>query len=669
MSSSNRTPFTPSLHGFHFCNSYVNGVLSGATFNALCQSLHLPVPSLPAGLNLDGSLTTSGRCGGMAWASLDYYFAQVAVPTAISGCSAFSAGIDDFSGFPNDVPADGTALSDYIYKRLFDSFVDMVIQTLGWVAGYDHNTWFFGGVPEMTTSNEFPRVKRAIDGGTPVVLSLINWPNSNVSACHQVVAYGYAEDDFGNMSVQIYDNNHADDDGVVMTAASNGHWTSTPTQGGSEQWKGWFVEGYWQQAPPFFDVGMASSISAPAKITNGDNFNVTFSAKNFGPYPAHVVAFQILGNLSIGSFTLGPVAGPGTMAPGTVSQVSIPFTDIPWIDEYGGIQPGTFQAQYQTLEGWWIPLVSTTGNGNSIAVSVAADVGVWIDVGVPQLGIEVVNGVLQGIAAVTCVATIAGWKPGVTLQWFLDGGATSIAAGPTVTINVPCGGTGALQLTHEISVVASGTTASLGTADTREVTVQLTINPLRVSASVNYGGSELSAQTLSNIGLGGAGHLSVVHSTYSKLEIDTAVTGAFGTMSYEWGPSTVTPLGTSGIATITSSGPNQDPVQVRVAVTDQLKQVASTVVTAEFTTVTSTSGVNYNERPNSGNIRLPGSLGDPYGLGDSSQVVAGQIGDPAMSYQRGQLVGQIADLRQSIGLRGTAVSRSVAVVRSVARKR
>ncbi|MFY9860775.1 MAG: hypothetical protein WAK80_09485, partial [Candidatus Cybelea sp.] len=135
MPSNNATSFVPSLNGFHFDNSFTNAVLSADTLDAAFKAVGLAPPTFPAGFNLNPNVTTSGRCGGMAWLSLDYYLARLPVPTTISKASPYSLGIDDFAGKPNDDPPDGTPLADWIYMRLFQSWFASGTQTLAWIVG------------------------------------------------------------------------------------------------------------------------------------------------------------------------------------------------------------------------------------------------------------------------------------------------------------------------------------------------------------------------------------------------------------------------------------------------------------------------------------------------------------------------------------------------------
>jgi hypothetical protein len=95
VASSAYTSFEAQRHGFHFANNFTNHILTV----------------------LGNSITTYGRCGGMAWASLDYFNSQLVVPTHISSASSFAGGREDFAS-SNGVPHDGSVLADYIYSRL-----------------------------------------------------------------------------------------------------------------------------------------------------------------------------------------------------------------------------------------------------------------------------------------------------------------------------------------------------------------------------------------------------------------------------------------------------------------------------------------------------------------------------------------------------------------------
>jgi len=207
-----RTNFTPQQHGFHFPNSFVN-----------------QVATLPGGQQIE----TYGRCGGMAYAALDYYFAGLPIPADTA------------------TPPDGHWLADYIYTRLFDSFLNTsAIRYVSWTMQADHSTWFYKGVTRWTKEDEIPRLRQFIDAGTPVVLGLVgardmaDVGNKN----HQVVAYGYDADDASQaINIYIYDNNSPDQEAVLSTDAGNPHINASNR---IEPWRGFFVHEYAFRSPP-----------------------------------------------------------------------------------------------------------------------------------------------------------------------------------------------------------------------------------------------------------------------------------------------------------------------------------------------------------------------------------------------------------------------------------
>jgi hypothetical protein len=212
-----RTDFTPQQHGFHFPNNFVNRVVK-----------------LPD----NREIKTYGRCGGMAYASLDYYFAKQPVPPYTS------------ANFPNSngVPPDDNWLAKYIYRRLMDSFCNAsALRYVTWTLKPDQSSWF--GLRKGITActrDEVPRLRAAIDAGTPVVLGLIS-ANNKVEDNHQVVAYGYYLDPATKeLSVYIYDNNTPDTE-VVLTTGPDIPRVSASN---NELWRGFFVHHYSPVVPP-----------------------------------------------------------------------------------------------------------------------------------------------------------------------------------------------------------------------------------------------------------------------------------------------------------------------------------------------------------------------------------------------------------------------------------
>jgi hypothetical protein len=207
-----RTGFTPQQHGFHFDNDFVNTL---------------------AGLPGFGDIQTRGRCGGMAYAALDFYFADIPVPADTT------------------LPPDGNPLADYIYRRLLASFLTpSAVQFVTWTLHSDHGAWFFKGVTRWTKEEQIPRLRGFLDAGQPVPLGLVGATdlgdvgNKN----HQVVAYGYEVDEPTQaIRIFIYDNNSHDQEVVLFTNPDNPHLDASNR---AEPWRGLFVQSYDRVSPP-----------------------------------------------------------------------------------------------------------------------------------------------------------------------------------------------------------------------------------------------------------------------------------------------------------------------------------------------------------------------------------------------------------------------------------
>ncbi|MDP9352491.1 MAG: hypothetical protein M3P51_13270 [Chloroflexota bacterium] len=200
---SRKVGFKPTVHGFRFPNSFVNKVAT--------------IPGY-------GSIETRGRCGGMAYAALDYYYSGVPVP-------AYKQAVF----LPKGSPPDGHWLADYIYARLMNSFfVPSATKFPEWTVHSDHETWFYKGVTKWTKEDEFPKLRACINGGKPAALGLVGADNlvDIGNKNHQVVAYGYDYHPVTKtMTVYVYDNN---DPCMEVTLASEpGNPTSTPRTGRS----------------------------------------------------------------------------------------------------------------------------------------------------------------------------------------------------------------------------------------------------------------------------------------------------------------------------------------------------------------------------------------------------------------------------------------------------
>ncbi|WP_421735115.1 MIR domain-containing protein [Cellulomonas sp.] len=208
--------FDPATHGFAFPNAFVNEVLT-----------------LPNG----AKITTAGRCGGMAYASLDYFLAGQPVPAWRADLWA-----------PSRVPPDGHWLAQLFTQRLRDSFfTGSAAKFVTWSMHSDDETWVFKGVTRWTKEEELPRLMRSIDAGRPVVLGLVVARTlAAIGENHQVIAYGYEQDRAsGRTTLQVYDNNSV---GKVVTLTSDRDqpdWTAS----NGHTWRGFFLQDYTPRRP------------------------------------------------------------------------------------------------------------------------------------------------------------------------------------------------------------------------------------------------------------------------------------------------------------------------------------------------------------------------------------------------------------------------------------
>jgi len=178
-----QTDFIPKDHAFKFSNRFVNELLTIKRFVFWGKTY---------------KIETDGRCGGMAYAALDYYFANEKIPEFTSG---------DFNN--SDVPPDGHPLAGYISSRQMDS---MVKGLHGLRDGRKFLSWTKKStkvVLNNTLKREVPKVKREINRGRPVVLGLIKAKKvMEAGDNHQVVCYGYNDHHSGYTDFYIYDPNH-----------------------------------------------------------------------------------------------------------------------------------------------------------------------------------------------------------------------------------------------------------------------------------------------------------------------------------------------------------------------------------------------------------------------------------------------------------------------------
>lgn len=197
------TRFDPLVHGFHFGNTFSNDF----------------VPAL--------DIRTGGLCGGMAWASLDYFFAGKPIPK------------QDYR------PANRTPLQSYLYNRQVDSITTNLDKwtELGFNPGGARNSEFFNWGLQAGPGGRITELKAKIDAGIPVPIGL----QEAGEASHQVVAIGYDlgryRGDLGNFKedfkIFVYDNNHPNRIKTLIPDVANQVYKYPDSR---ETWRAYFVQ-------------------------------------------------------------------------------------------------------------------------------------------------------------------------------------------------------------------------------------------------------------------------------------------------------------------------------------------------------------------------------------------------------------------------------------------
>jgi hypothetical protein len=181
--------FLPSTSGLHFANYYP----------------HEPelTVTLPFGRVLNIGDAANGLCGGMAFATADFFESGRPIPS------------------DRQPPPPGSPLYQFIVKRLMDSFdlpfgINRYIELME--PAFPDVGLGFGlpGRASVMLRDEWPLIKTLLDGGHVVPLGLIRIKSNQLhDLCknHQVLAYGYDLHDT-DLSIWLYDPNYPDQDDV-----------------------------------------------------------------------------------------------------------------------------------------------------------------------------------------------------------------------------------------------------------------------------------------------------------------------------------------------------------------------------------------------------------------------------------------------------------------------
>jgi hypothetical protein len=242
-------------YAFRFANRFVNVVWRGR---------------LPPVIGRRVELTTDGRCGGMSFASLDFFHRGTRVPPVTA---------NDFPGL--NVPPDGHPLADYIYSRQLRSIMK---GRRGARDGLRFIRWSRRSTDTVVrkTRGEIEKLVELIDAGEPAVLGLIKATNAKISSLgdnHQVVCYGYRSDPSGHTEFLIYDPNEpynpSSQNGyeVVLARKDNFERATFPYQmtrpHRTEEWRGFFVQRY-RPRRPYRELLVSGGTTDRSRDTDGE---------------------------------------------------------------------------------------------------------------------------------------------------------------------------------------------------------------------------------------------------------------------------------------------------------------------------------------------------------------------------------------------------------------
>ncbi len=286
------TKFNPSIHGFKFINSFKNIFISGVDW------------------------ITSGLCGGMSYAALDYFKYNKRIPQQIY------------------IPAEGMPLRQYLYDRQMTSMMTNIDRWAEFgltnVFGARNTEFFNWGL--QTGSGQLGRLMSYIDRGEPVVLGLSSC-GDGCKGDHQVLAIGYKlgryNGDLGpyveDLIIYVCDPNYPE---VISELKPNkaGSYFSYPDKKDNPRWRTYFVNTkYTPQLPP--DIPLNPKEVIFSFKTGGDDLrggkdNVNLTIVTNIPDPSIKLPY---GQIAYKSFTWNNVNNGSRWVNDSYQQISKPL--------------------------------------------------------------------------------------------------------------------------------------------------------------------------------------------------------------------------------------------------------------------------------------------------------------------------------------------------------
>jgi hypothetical protein len=419
--------FLPSTSGFHFANSFD----------------HVPLLYIDVvGQKIPIGDASNGLCGGMAFATRDYFDAHMPIPS------------------DRKAPSSGP-LFDYLVKRLIDSF-NLFFLPPGPEIYYalmnptlpDHETDLskIGFAPHgrawIMINNEWPKIKADLDSGHLSPIGLVETKSLDpfqLGMNHQVLAYGY--DLVGtDLTIYVYDPNHPNDDNVTMSLsiAKPNNTTDVTYSDGSTVWC-FFRPIYLFANPPIIlPVTELANFTAPTEIS---------WIVNAIPNVAWLLLSDFIGS---GVTVMLSSDDPGTIT--VPASVNITFSGTVMLTVPP--QPAAFTSKVVNLT------ASYAGKQITTAITVVrpedlqvAPLEIVLSANEDPCAQHFVEGTSQDFVVKNSNVIVD--HTGLTYHWTVTGATPSITHQPTLTISsLPLAGTKVMikvSLKNSLGIHAEGT--------------------------------------------------------------------------------------------------------------------------------------------------------------------------------------------------------------------
>lgn len=239
--------FKPGLHGFHFANGFDNELRLLLLGNAIEAVIRV----------FSNGMGFAGRCGGMAYAALDY-FKHPSVPLPAEA----------------ELPPDGSVCGEYIWQRLVKSLEHVAPEFVRAQTDLVHRDALWGrSLPPKGSA--YTSVVEQLEKNTPCSLDLITtgFGLEKIGECHQVVAIGHTpSSDPERVLVHTYDNTCPDREMVLVLNQDKGYWEEHElvTLAGDRRFVSSGVSGFWRGFFP--DLKYADQLppnaAPPSRVTD-----------------------------------------------------------------------------------------------------------------------------------------------------------------------------------------------------------------------------------------------------------------------------------------------------------------------------------------------------------------------------------------------------------------